>query len=72
MLLLFEYRNIAINDSIFINTLFMMNKHLLSNNDYSKSVRYHGRKVVCLRYTMIHELMKERENTFLEPILEIA
>lgn len=72
MLLLFEYRNIPINDSIFINTLFMMNKHLLSNNDYSKSVRYHGRKVVCLRYTMIHELMKERENTFLEPILEIA
>ena len=72
MLLLFEYRNFPINDSVFINTLYKMNKHLLSNTDYSRSIRYHGKGVVCLRYKMIHELIMERENTFLTPMIEIA
>jgi len=72
MLLLFEYRNIPINDSIFINTLYRMNNHLLSNNDYFNSVKYHGKSVVCLRYKMIRELIMERENTFLTPMPEMA
>ena len=73
MLILFEYRNKQINDSIFIQTLHKMNKHLSTNNVYAKSVRYHGRGVVRKRYEMILSLMKEREINFLilDPAIEL-
>jgi len=72
MLILFEYRNIPINDSIFIKTLYKMNKHLLTNNNYAKSIRYHGRGVVRSRYQMILELVKQRESTFIVDTFEMA
>lgn len=65
MLILFEYRNIPMDDNIFINTVYQMNKHLLSNTDYSNSLRYHGKKVVRNRYEMISDEVKKRKDKFI-------